>query len=29
MKVWLVEQAEYMGDGYWADYPPLEFVSEE
>lgn len=24
-----VEQAEYMGEGYWADYPPLEFATLE
>lgn len=29
MIIWVVEIAEYMGDGYWADYAPLEFDSEQ
>ena len=28
-QVWVVEQATYMGDGYWADYPPIEFETEK
>lgn len=28
MEIWIVEVATYMGEGYWADYPPMEFDSE-
>lgn len=27
--MWIVEVADYMGDGYWYDYPPFEFDTEE
>lgn len=26
---WVVETAEYQGDGYWADLSPLEFPTEQ
>lgn len=29
LQPWVVEGAEYQGDGHWADYPPLEFCNEE
>lgn len=26
---WIVEEAEYQGDGYWAEYPPLAFRTKK
>lgn len=26
---WRVEVAEYMGEGHWADNPPLDFPDKE
>lgn len=27
--MWYVESREYAGEGYYYDYPPLEFANEE
>lgn len=27
--MWLVFASEYAGEGYWYDYPPFEFQTEE
>lgn len=29
LQPWVVETAEYQGDGYWVDHPPMEFDDEK